>query len=96
MLKIPPKEHLTLTAKDGMQIACDFYPGGFQKMGEMIKQIDAFFSSKTPIARPGYPADFEGIGAYLCSDASSFHSGDTIVIDGGAVIHPAYAMAVGN
>jgi NAD(P)-dependent dehydrogenase (short-subunit alcohol dehydrogenase family) len=63
---------------------------------EISKQMDAFFSSKTPIARPGYPADFEGIGAYLCSDASSFHSGDTIVIDGGAVVYPAYAMAVGN
>ncbi len=79
-------------------IAPGYIKTGFMEGGdsEMIKQIDGFFSSKTPIARPGLPVDFEGIGAYLCSDASSFHSGDTIVIDGGAVIHPAYAMAVGN
>lgn len=44
---------------------------------------DAFFAGKTPIARPGTPADFEGIAAYLASDAASFHSGDVIVIDGG-------------
>ena len=50
------------------------------------------FSSKTPIPRPGRPEDFEGIAAYLCSNASSFHSGDTIVIDGASSIYPAYAM----
>jgi len=53
--------------------------------------IDKFFASKTPIPRPGLPADFEAIAAYLCCDASSFHTGDTIVIDGGSVIAPAYA-----
>jgi NAD(P)-dependent dehydrogenase (short-subunit alcohol dehydrogenase family) len=59
---------------------------------EMMAKLDAFFASKTPIHRPGYPEDFEGIGAYLCSDASRFHTGDTIVIDGGSVINPPYAM----
>jgi NAD(P)-dependent dehydrogenase (short-subunit alcohol dehydrogenase family) len=59
---------------------------------EMIAQIDAHFSAKTPIHRPGYPEDFEGIAAYLCSDASRFHTGDTMVIDGGSVIHPPYAF----
>jgi NAD(P)-dependent dehydrogenase (short-subunit alcohol dehydrogenase family) len=53
--------------------------------------IDAFFSSKTPVGRPGYPEDFEGIAAYLASDASSFHSGDTIVIDGACLVYPPYA-----
>jgi NAD(P)-dependent dehydrogenase (short-subunit alcohol dehydrogenase family) len=58
----------------------------------MVARIDGFFSSKTPISRPGTPEDFEGIGAYLCSDASRFHSGDTLVIDGASLIYPAYAM----
>ena len=31
---------------------------------------------------------FEGIGAYLCSDASSFMSGETVFIDGGYKIRP--------
>lgn len=53
--------------------------------------LDKFFASKTPVRRPGFPADFEAIAAYLCCDGSSFHTGDTIVIDGGSVISPAYA-----
>jgi NAD(P)-dependent dehydrogenase (short-subunit alcohol dehydrogenase family) len=48
--------------------------------------IDKHFASKTPIPRPGYPSDFEGIAAYLASDASSWHTADTIVIDGAALI----------
>lgn len=48
--------------------------------------IDKFFASRTPVPRPGYTSDFEGIAAYLASDASSFHTGDTIVIDGAALI----------
>lgn len=59
---------------------------------EIVAGIDAHFSSKTPISRPGTPEDFEGIAAYLCSDASRFHTGDTIVIDGGSLIQPPYAM----
>jgi NAD(P)-dependent dehydrogenase (short-subunit alcohol dehydrogenase family) len=43
-------------------------------------------SSRTPIPRPGHPEDFEGIAAYLASDASAFHTGDTIVIDGGYLV----------
>ena len=48
--------------------------------------IDKFFASRTPVPRPGYTSDFEGIAAYLASDASSFHTGDTLVIDGAALI----------
>jgi NAD(P)-dependent dehydrogenase (short-subunit alcohol dehydrogenase family) len=54
---------------------------------EVLSPIDQYFASKTPIPRPGYPADFEGIAAYLASDASSWHTGDTIVIDGAALIN---------
>lgn len=53
---------------------------------EEWSDIDKFFAARTPIPRPGNIADFEGIAAYLASDASSFHSGDTIVIDGAALI----------
>jgi NAD(P)-dependent dehydrogenase (short-subunit alcohol dehydrogenase family) len=52
-----------------------------------LSQIDKYFASKTPIPRPGYPADFEGIAAYLASDASSFHTGDTLIIDGASLIN---------
>jgi NAD(P)-dependent dehydrogenase (short-subunit alcohol dehydrogenase family) len=39
--------------------------------------------SRYPIPRVGEPSDLEGITAYLMSDASSYHTGDLIVIDGG-------------
>jgi NAD(P)-dependent dehydrogenase (short-subunit alcohol dehydrogenase family) len=55
--------------------------------GEANEQAMAqMFGPKMPLGRVGYPADFEGIGAYLCSDASSFLTGQTIVIDGGDMI----------
>ena len=38
---------------------------------------------RTPARRWGTPADFAGIAVYLASDASRFHTGDTICVDGG-------------
>lgn len=37
-----------------------------------------------PIPGWGYPADVEGIAAYLASDSARFHTGDVMIIDGGA------------
>lgn len=58
---------------------------------EVVARTHAHFSARTPIPRPGRPDDFEGIAAYLCSDASRFHTGDTLVIDGGSLVHAPYA-----
>lgn len=44
------------------------------------------FSSITPLGRPGYPEDIEGPAAYLASDASRFHTGDILVVDGGRMV----------
>jgi NAD(P)-dependent dehydrogenase (short-subunit alcohol dehydrogenase family) len=40
----------------------------------------------TPLGRPGDLSDIEGPAAYLASDASKFHSGDNLVIDGGRIV----------
>jgi NAD(P)-dependent dehydrogenase (short-subunit alcohol dehydrogenase family) len=48
--------------------------------------MDRRFAEAAPMARIGAPEDFEGIAAYLASDCSSFHTGDIIVIDGGAMV----------
>lgn len=42
--------------------------------------------SRTPVRRWGEGDDFSAIAAYLASDASSFHTGDAIVIDGGYTV----------
>ena len=39
--------------------------------------------SRVPAGRWGEPEDFAGIAVYLASDASAFHTGDKILIDGG-------------
>jgi NAD(P)-dependent dehydrogenase (short-subunit alcohol dehydrogenase family) len=56
--------------------------------GEMAKQIADIYAPRTLLKRVGYPEDFEGIGAFLCSDASSFITGETITVDGGYMIRP--------
>ena len=38
---------------------------------------------RIPVRRWGVPDDFGGIAVYLMSDASSYHTGQTIMIDGG-------------
>lgn len=38
---------------------------------------------RIPVGRWGQGADFGGIAVYLMSDASAYHTGDTLLIDGG-------------
>jgi NAD(P)-dependent dehydrogenase (short-subunit alcohol dehydrogenase family) len=66
-------------------IAPGYVKTGMTGDGE-LSPLDKFMLTKNAIPRPGYMADFEGIAAYLASDASSFHTGDTIVIDGGSLM----------
>lgn len=52
-------------------------------------QNEMFYNAimpRIPARRWGTPADFEGIAAYLMSDASRYHTGDSLVIDGGFII----------
>jgi NAD(P)-dependent dehydrogenase (short-subunit alcohol dehydrogenase family) len=50
---------------------------------ETFKVLNSMAEAKTPLKRAGSPEDLEGIVVYLASDASRYHTGDTIVIDGG-------------
>ena len=40
----------------------------------------------TPLGRAGEMSDIEGPAAYLASNASKFHTGDNLVIDGGRIV----------
>lgn len=57
----------TETVKDG---------GAESPLGKQVRE-------RTPISRFGTPEDFEGIGVYFMSDASRYHTGDLVKIDGG-------------
>jgi NAD(P)-dependent dehydrogenase (short-subunit alcohol dehydrogenase family) len=41
---------------------------------------------RIPMRRWGQPTDFAGLAVYLASDASAYHTGDTLVIDGGYLV----------
>lgn len=66
-------------------IAPGYVKTGMTGEGE-LSPLDKFMLIKNAIPRPGYMTDFEGVAAYLASDASSFHTGDTLTIDGGCMV----------
>jgi NAD(P)-dependent dehydrogenase (short-subunit alcohol dehydrogenase family) len=43
-------------------------------------------AERNPIPRFGRPEDLEGIVVYLMSDASAYHTGDMIAVDGGLAV----------
>lgn len=49
--------------------------------------LDAAFAKKTPVGRNGSPDDVKGAAVYLMSDRSAFHTGDLLLVDGGASIN---------
>ena len=48
----------------------------YQKLNDAVMR-------RTPARRWGETSDLEGIAVYLASDASRYHTGDTIRVDGG-------------
>ena len=68
-------------------IALGFILTGMTEGNPQTEAIVKHFSATTPMGRPGRPADIEGIAAYLASDASEFHTGDVLVIDGGQMVY---------
>ena len=41
---------------------------------------------RTPVRRWAAPAEFEAVGAFLCDPAQTFHTGDSVVVDGGYTV----------
>ena len=59
-------------------IATDMTEGAQGNQGFAEKVIP-----RVPIRRWGEPEDFGGMAVYLASDASAYHSGTTLIVDGG-------------
>lgn len=54
---------------------------------DALKYVDSIVSKRAPLGRSGVPEELEGACVYLASDASRYHTGDTLVIDGGQLIN---------
>jgi len=67
-------------------VAPGYFDTGLARDPDVVKARAEEMRSRNPIPRPGVPADLEGIIVYLMSDASSYHTGDAIVIDGGKLV----------
>jgi NAD(P)-dependent dehydrogenase (short-subunit alcohol dehydrogenase family) len=80
----------TLAAELGPHgVRCNVIAPGFiqteMTMGDPAvgAYLTEMVTAKTPLGRAGTPEDLEGAVVYLASDASRYHTGDTLVIDGG-------------
>ena len=64
-------------------LAPGFIRTGMTSQGAESDAAAARMANITPLGRAGEMRDIEGPAAYLASDASRFHTGDVLVIDGG-------------
>jgi NAD(P)-dependent dehydrogenase (short-subunit alcohol dehydrogenase family) len=64
-------------------LAPGFIMSGMMEGDARAAAISERFAAITPLGRPGNIADMEGPGVYLASDASRFHTGDILIVDGG-------------
>ena len=67
-------------------IAPGYFESDLGRDPEVIKQRAEQMRLRNPIPRAGRPDDLEGAAVYLLSDASRYHTGDVLVIDGGASV----------
>jgi len=67
-----------------MAIAPGFFPTRMTK--GLMEILGEKAASKAPLNRVGGPEDLKGLAVLLASDAGSFITGQTIVVDGGATI----------
>jgi hypothetical protein len=55
--------------------------GGYQN--EKFRTVT---TNRTPVRRWAEPSEFEAVGAYLCDPSLTFHTGDSLTVDGGYTI----------
>jgi len=70
----------------GITVNC-FAPGWF-KTAQNATPYDSqdwveYLKDRIPLKRPGLPSDLDGAIVFLSSDASSYVTGQTLLVDGG-------------
>jgi gluconate 5-dehydrogenase len=68
-------------ARDGVRVNC-LSPGPFPSSAAPAELVSRL-KEKSPMARMGRPEELKGAVLFLASDASSYMTGQNLVIDGG-------------
>ena len=50
------------------------------------EKFRAVTTGRTPVRRWAEPEEFEAVGAYLCDPSLTFHTGDSLTVDGGYTV----------
>lgn len=68
-------------------LAPGFILSGLHERDARAATLSERFAAATPLRRAGDLSDIEGPAAYLASEASKFHTGDILVVDGGRLVN---------
>lgn len=63
-------------------IAPGFFPSRMTE--KLLDRMQAQYEAGVPLGRVGRPGELKGVAVFLASEASSYITGQTIVVDGGA------------
>ena len=69
-------------ARDRVRVNC-LSPGAFPNPAKVPDGLVERLTPKCPMARMGLPHELKGAVVFLSSDASSYMTGQNVVIDGG-------------
>jgi gluconate 5-dehydrogenase len=65
-------------------IAPGFFPSRLTE--KVLPKVMPYIESRVPMRRPGRPGELKGVAVFLAADASSYITGQTIVVDGGTTV----------
>jgi 3-oxoacyl-[acyl-carrier protein] reductase len=67
-------------------IATDMTDATAARVGMPVEDFRKAAADRNPVRRVGYPEDIAAAAAFLCSDESSYITGQTLYVDGGATL----------
>jgi len=94
-------KQLTMSLADdwgphGVTVNC-LAPGWFKTAQNAVLYENAewvaYLSEKIPLRRPGKTEDLGGAIVFLCSDASAYVTGQTLLVDGGITVNAVRALS---